>query len=98
MASPDGAEPAYHLYYVILDESEHRDAALRALHAVGVKASFHYVPLHLTPGGRRWGEPADCPVTVRIASSIIRLPLHQSMSVQDAERNAGTFLEVLETL
>ena len=97
ITTPPGSESAHHLYYVLVD-SQHRDAVLEELRTAGVGASFHYVPLHLTPGGKRWGEPADCPVTVQVASSIVRLPLHQSMSTQVAERNATIFLDALEKL
>lgn len=94
-AVPIGVVPAYHLYYVILDDATVRDPLLAGLQAGGVKASFHFVPLHRTPGGERWGYPADCPVTDRVAASLIRLPLHQSMSTSDAERNAHLLIDGL---
>ena len=91
----EGSTSAYHIYYVVLDDPSRRDPVLHTLREAGIGASFHYVPLHQTPGGQRWGEPAECPVSIRIASSIIRLPLHQSMTVADAESISTSLLAVL---
>ncbi len=95
---PANASSAYHLYCVVLDEPSGRDLLLHRLREHGVAASFHFVPLHRTPGGRRWGLDADCPVSDRVAESIIRLPLHQRMSVDEAERNAAVFLDLARDL
>src|SRR5436305_3892687 len=43
---PDGCEPNGHLFYILLESEELRDAMLRHLNASGVNAVFHYVPLH----------------------------------------------------
>jgi dTDP-4-amino-4,6-dideoxygalactose transaminase len=56
------------------------------LRANGIQAAFHYVPLHSAPHGRRLGEPPALPVTDRVASTLLRLPLHPLMSEQDVER------------
>lgn len=94
-----GVVPAYHLYYVVLERSSLRDQLLRSLNAAGVRATFHYVPLHLTPGGMRWGVTSTpCPVSEKVAASLVRLPLHQRMEVSEAERNAQLFLEHLAAI
>ena len=41
----------------------------------GVQASFHFVPLHDSDGGRRFrARDTDCPVTDEITSRLLRLP------------------------
>ncbi len=92
--------PAYHLYYLVLSNAGIRDALLKLLNVEGVKASFHYPPLHLTPGGRRWGDGsrAICPTSEKVSESIIRLPLHHRMSEVDVERTADTLLGSLQLL
>ena len=95
---PPNASSAYHLYYVVLDQPSSRDIVLQRLRERGVAASFHFVPLHKTPGGMRWGIAADCPVSEKVADSIIRLPFHQRMAIEEAERNAAVFLDVFRTL
>jgi dTDP-4-amino-4,6-dideoxygalactose transaminase len=43
---------------------------------VGISAVFHYVPLHSSPGGQRFGRAhGDLAVTNRQSERLIRLPL-----------------------
>ncbi|MFQ5576435.1 MAG: dTDP-4-amino-4,6-dideoxygalactose transaminase [Anaerolineae bacterium] len=66
---------------------EIRDEVLAALKERGIGATFHFVPLHSSPYGRRvlGCRPGDLPVTERVAASLIRLPLHTAMSASDAD-------------
>jgi dTDP-4-amino-4,6-dideoxygalactose transaminase len=88
--------PNHHVFYLLYPEEALRDAALAALRARGVAASFHYVPLHSAPQGRAIGETgAPLPVTDRVAARLLRLPLHPQLSedevdyVVDAVRGTG---------
>jgi dTDP-4-amino-4,6-dideoxygalactose transaminase len=72
-----------HLFFLLFPTGAERDAAQDALRARGVLATFHYVPLHSSPFGRTLGEPADLPVTDRIARGLLRLPQHPLL--EDAE-------------
>lgn len=70
-----------HLYYVLLPPGAHRDRALARLKADGIGCIFHYVPLHSSPGGRRFGRlGGDLSVTERQAERLIRLPLWIGLS------------------
>jgi dTDP-4-amino-4,6-dideoxygalactose transaminase len=45
---------------------------------------FHYLPLHLSEMGRRFGgKEGDCPVTARVSDTVIRLPLYNELSEAD---------------
>ncbi|HEX5093989.1 MAG TPA: dTDP-4-amino-4,6-dideoxygalactose transaminase [Burkholderiales bacterium] len=64
------------LYYILLPSETPRDGFIRALRDRGVNTVFHYVPLHSSPGGRRFGRTASAlPVTESIAGRLVRLPL-----------------------
>ncbi len=77
---PEGCAHNGHIYYVLLPTAEKRDAALRALVSAGVKAQFHYVPLHLSPAGQTYGRAhGDLPVTCDLAARLLRLPLWYGM-------------------
>lgn len=77
---PEGCIHNGHLYYVLLPTAEERDAALRAMVGEGIKAQFHYVPLHLSPAGRTYGRAhGDLPVTCDLAARLLRLPLWYGM-------------------
>lgn len=65
-----------HIYFVLLAEGIDRDAVLQAMRAQGVIATFHYVPLHSAPAGRRAGRAVgDLAVTDSGARRIVRLPV-----------------------
>ena len=68
--------PNHHIFYLLYPEARLRDAALRALREQGILATFHYVPLHSAPHARKLGLDVELPVTDRVASTLLRLPLH----------------------
>src|SRR6185503_2767084 len=55
-----------HLFYLLLRDEETRDRCLSGLRSRGVMATFHYIPLHSSPHGRRLGATAELPVTDRV--------------------------------
>ena len=65
-----------HLYYLILPTADARDRCLRLLAEQGIHAVFHYVPLHDSPAGRKYGRAqGDLSVTRDLSSRLLRLPL-----------------------
>jgi dTDP-4-amino-4,6-dideoxygalactose transaminase len=90
---PPGDVPGYHLYYVLLPDRQERDRVLAAMRAAGVMGTFHYVPLHSAPGGRRFAaRPTDCPVTDDVSGRLIRLPFHNALAPAEVERTVETLL------
>ncbi|HUR86567.1 MAG TPA: dTDP-4-amino-4,6-dideoxygalactose transaminase [Solirubrobacteraceae bacterium] len=76
-----------HLYYLLLSDHETRDRVIRALVTEGVGAVFHYVPLHASPAGRRYGRAAgELPVTDSSAARLVRLPMWTGMGECDVDR------------
>jgi len=76
-----------HMYYVLMPSLEARTAAIERLKAHGIQAVFHYVPLHSSPGGLRFGRtPAPCPVTDDVSDRLLRLPLWIGLGEQDQDR------------
>ena len=52
-----------------------RTALIDHLGAQGILAVFHYIPLHLSPVGQRFGgRPGDCPVAEDVSERVLRLP------------------------
>ncbi len=73
---PPGCVHSGHLFYVLLPTTELRDRMLADLRARGVHAVFHYLPLHASPGGQRFGRlGGPVPVTVDASMRLMRLPL-----------------------
>jgi dTDP-4-amino-4,6-dideoxygalactose transaminase len=95
---PLDSEPGYHLFYALMPDAESRSRTVNRLNDLGIGATFHYVPLHESPGGQRFGEaPLPLPVTESVASRLIRLPFHNALSDQDVDYIASTFLKVAAT-
>ena len=65
-----------HLFRVLLPARVERRDVLRELNLRGVNAVFHYVPLHSSPAGRRFGRTASpMDVTDHVSARLVRLPL-----------------------
>ncbi len=76
-----------HIYYVLIQQQETRVQFLSKLRQLGVHAAFHYVPLHCSPAGLRYGRTCGpLPVTDSVADSIVRLPLWLGMDETVLER------------
>jgi dTDP-4-amino-4,6-dideoxygalactose transaminase len=73
---PDGCDPTAHVFWMLLPSLEQRGLFIEHLKAVGVLSVFHYLPLHLSDMGRRFGgKPGDCPVSEDVSDRLVRLPL-----------------------
>lgn len=71
-----GCEHNAHIYYLLLDGLSERTAFIEFMSARGIQCVHHYVPLHLSPYGRRAGRTSgELPVTEDIADRLVRLPL-----------------------
>jgi dTDP-4-amino-4,6-dideoxygalactose transaminase len=69
------------MFYVLMPSFESRQALISHLAGVGILAVFHYLPLHLSPMGLRFGgRQGDCPVTEDLADRLLRFPFFTGMS------------------
>lgn len=65
-----------HMYYVLLPDEATRGHVMGQLKAAGIHAIFHYIPLHSSPAGLRYGRThGELGVTDRVAGCILRLPM-----------------------
>ena len=77
---PPGCVHNGHIFYVVLRDALRRDALLARVRARGIGAAFHYVPLHSSPAGQRFGRTAgSLTVTDTASASLVRLPLYSDM-------------------
>ena len=76
-----------HIYHVLLSDRAQRDRVIATLAGAGIETAFHYVPLHSSPAGRRFGRVAgDMTTTEQVADRLLRLPLWVGMTGEDVER------------
>jgi dTDP-4-amino-4,6-dideoxygalactose transaminase len=93
---PSDRNQAYHMFYVLLPDSETRDRVLAGMQGRGVHATFHFVPLHDSPGGRRFAaRQLPCPVSERISARLLRLPFYTDITPAEAEEVVEAFLAAL---
>jgi dTDP-4-amino-4,6-dideoxygalactose transaminase len=72
---------------LLLEDRAERDALIAALAAERIEAAFHYIPLHSSPAGRRFGRVAGpLTVTESVADRIVRLPLSLRLGADGVAR------------
>ena len=76
-----------HMYYLLLPDRECRTTLIDKLKASGVNAVFHYIPLHSSPAGRKYGRAhGDLSRTEAASDCLIRLPLWVEMTEEDVKQ------------
>jgi len=81
---PAHCEQTYHMFYLLFPNLEKRQAAIAHLKALDILAVFHYLPLHLSPMGEKYGgKPGDCEVTEHVSDQLLRLPFYTNMTAEE---------------
>jgi dTDP-4-amino-4,6-dideoxygalactose transaminase len=94
---PAHCEQPYHMFYLLMPSLETRQALIAHLKRRGILSVFHYLPLHLSDVGRRFGgKPGDCPVTEDLSDRLLRLPFYNNLTESDQARVVGAIREFLE--
>jgi dTDP-4-amino-4,6-dideoxygalactose transaminase len=88
---PDHCRQAFHMFYLLLPSLADRQMLIEHLRSRGVMSVFHYLPLHLSEMGRRFGgNPGDCPVTEEVSDRLLRLPFYTSITEQEQAEVVAT--------
>lgn len=83
---PKDCQHNAHMYYVLLASGIDRQKVLAEMLRSGVYAMFHYVPLHSSPGGLRYGRSQGAlEVTIRQSEQLIRLPMWVGLTSSQQE-------------
>lgn len=84
---PTDCLSSWHMFYLVLPTADDRTRLIAHLAAESILAVFHYLPLHLSAMGTKFGGRAgDCPVTESISDRLVRLPLYTSMKEEEQAR------------
>ena len=82
----------FHLFPILMPNLNARTQLIDFAKKNDVFLTFHYVPLHQSPGGEKFGRYSDdFTNTQNISDTLVRLPLFSDMTTSDAVR-------VLETV
>jgi dTDP-4-amino-4,6-dideoxygalactose transaminase len=83
---PQYCQQPYHMFYMIMNSFEERQAFISYLKSQGILAVFHYLPLHTSQMGLRFGgKKGSCPVTEQVSDRIVRLPFYNELSQSDQQ-------------
>lgn len=83
----EGYEHNAHIFYMILPGTKLRNEFINWCKKDDIHPTFHFVPLHSSTGGIKYGRKSSpMPVTDQIASGIVRLPLYNDISDEELER------------
>jgi dTDP-4-amino-4,6-dideoxygalactose transaminase len=86
-----------HLYYVLLAPEIGRQNVLEALKQSEIHAVFHYVPLHSSPAGMRFGRAhGDLALTTSLSQRLIRLPMWMGLSETQQQRVCDALSAILK--
>jgi dTDP-4-amino-4,6-dideoxygalactose transaminase len=89
---PWHCEQSYHMFYLLLPSCSLRQTLIDSLKERGIMSVFHYMPLHLSEMGQKFGGvPGQCPVTESVSDRLLRLPFYNDLS--EAEQD-----EVIEAI
>jgi dTDP-4-amino-4,6-dideoxygalactose transaminase len=92
---PTDCNQAYHLFYLLLPSFETRQRFIAHLKECGILSVFHYVPLHTSKMGRRYGGAlGDCPIAEKLSDRIVRLPFYNQLSETEQSRVIDTIREI----
>jgi dTDP-4-amino-4,6-dideoxygalactose transaminase len=83
---PDHCEQNGHLFYIKVKNLEERTNLLNFLRQKGIKAVFHYIPLHSSPAGERFSRfHGEDKFTTRESERLVRLPLFYDLQPNQIE-------------
>lgn len=86
-AVPEGCCHNAHIYFILLPSRELRTRLIEKLARDGINAVFHFVPLHGSPAGNRFGRVhGSMQNTDDLAGRLLRLPLWVELSESDQDQ------------
>jgi dTDP-4-amino-4,6-dideoxygalactose transaminase len=75
----------YHLFAIICRNKDERDSLLSYLRNRAITSVFHYIPLHSSPAGERYGDTKGnkLSVTEHVSDCILRIPVYFDISTEE---------------
>ena len=91
---PEGTTHNAHMYYIKVKDLAERTDLISYLKAKGVMCVFHYIPLHSSAAGLKFGRFfGEDRYTTRESERLMRLPMFYNLSLEDARYAAQCILE-----
>ncbi|MBR2743791.1 MAG: dTDP-4-amino-4,6-dideoxygalactose transaminase [Clostridia bacterium] len=76
-----------HMYYIKVKDIEERTKLISFLKENDIQAVFHYVPLHASPAGLKFGRfNGEDRYTTKESDRLVRLPMYYNMAKEDVNK------------
>lgn len=83
---PEGCVHNAHMYYIKVKDIAVRTRLIAYLRENGIAPAFHYVPLHSSPAGEKFGRFHGKDVyTTKESERLLRLPMFYDLSMDDVD-------------
>ena len=84
---PEGCAHNAHMFYLKARDLEERTALISYLKEQGVQAVFHYIPLHDSPAGKRFGRfNGEDKYTTSESEKLVRLPMYYGLAKEEQDK------------
>jgi dTDP-4-amino-4,6-dideoxygalactose transaminase len=87
---PDYCEHNAHIFYIKLRDIEERKNMIEHLENNGIQAVFHYIPLHISSAGKKYGGfIGEDKYTTKESECLLRLPLYYDLDFEEVDYITG---------
>ena len=77
---PEGCVHNAHMYYIKCRDLDERSRFITYMKSRGIQCVFHYIPLHSSPAGKRFGRfYGEDRYTTRESERLVRLPMYYQL-------------------
>ena len=84
---PEGCVHNAHIFYIKTKDLSERTKLINYLKSKGIETAFHYIPLHLSPAGKKYGRfNGEDKYTSKESERLLRLPLYYNLKNEDIKK------------
>lgn len=96
---PEYAKHNAHMYYLRFANLATRSAFIAYMKSHDISCVFHYIPLHSSPAGQKYGSASDnMHVTNHVSDTLVRLPMYYGMSLSDQDKIIDHVIKFVRSL
>ena len=82
------------MYYIKLPDLQSRTDFIAYMKEHGIMSVFHYIPLHTSPAGQKYGRfSGEDRYTTKESERLVRLPLYYGLSMEEKEYIVKTIFD-----
>ena len=91
---PEYSKHNAHMFYIKTKNLEERTELIKYLKENGIQAVFHYIPLHTSPAGKKFGvfHGEDKYTTIE-SEKLVRLPMYYELTRKDQDEVISKIIE-----